>query len=337
MVAGTDFLIEFQFFRTIRSDIELSFKEVRGEDALLELQQLPGVDLAEPRFEVACTFRHGPYHRKGGITGLAPGARLTVPRNRDGQVIRVPTTGVVLTSWLAHVLHAKPGDQLTIVPVKGDREPITLPVAAIADSYIGIAAYADIHYLSQLRGEEFGMSGAQLLVNYETETRHELYRELKRLPGIESVTRRRDLIANLEETLVQNMLGFIVVLVLFAGVVFFGSVVNASLVSLAERQREVATLGSLGYGRWEIGALFLRESLVTNLAGTVLGLPLGYALAVLMALCYTNDLLRFPVIITPTIPVLTILLAVVFALAAHGFVQWRIHKMDYLEGLKVKE
>jgi putative ABC transport system permease protein len=337
MVAGTDYLIEFQFFRTIRSDLELSFKEVRGEAALLELQALPGVDVVEPRFDVACTFQHGPYHRKGAITGLAPGARLTVPRDRRGQAIRVPTTGVVLTRWLAKLLHIEPGDELTVIPVKGDREPLTVPVAAIADSYIGLAAYADIHYLGRLRGEEFGMSGAQLRVNYETETRHQLYRELKRLPAIESVTRRRDMIDNLEETMVQNMLGFIFVLVLFAGVVFFGSVVNASLVSLAERQREVATLGSLGYGRWEIGFLFLRESLVTNLVGTTLGLPLGYFLTVLMAFCYSNDLIRFPVVITSGILVLTMLLALVFALAAHGFVQWRIHKMDYMEGLKVKE
>ena len=65
---------------------------------------------------------------------------------------------------------------------------------------------------------------------------------------------------------------------LFAGIVFFGSILNASLVSLAERQREVATLRVLGYGPWEIGSLLLRESMITTARGHVLGMPLGYLL-----------------------------------------------------------
>jgi putative ABC transport system permease protein len=126
-------------------------------------------------------------------------------------------------------------------------------------------------------------------------------------------------------------------LIFFAGVLFFGSVLNASLVSLAERQREVATLGALGYGRWEIGLLFLRESLLANFTGTLFGLPIGYLLTVLMASFYTNDLMRFPVVFSPQIIIITLLVSLVFALAAHGCVQWRIHRMDYIEGLKVKE
>ena len=63
---------------------------------------------------------------------------------------------------------------------------------------------------------------------------------------------------------------------LFAGIVFFGSILNTSLVSLAERQREVATLRVLGYGPWQVGSLLLRESMITTVLGTLLGMPLGY-------------------------------------------------------------
>jgi putative ABC transport system permease protein len=334
---GTDFLIEFELHRVVRSDVDVTFKDVRGEDALLELQGLPGVDLAEPRLDMACTLWHGPYHRKGALTGLLPAARLTVPSDRRGEAIRVPPVGVVMTRWLAETLHVQPGDQLTIVPVKGDRRPRTVPVTAIADSYLGMAAYADIHYLSRLWGEEFALSGAQLLVDNQPEMQHALYRELKQLPAVEAITPRRDMVKSLAKTAVQNMMVFIFTLIFFAGTVFFGSIVNSSLVSLAERQREVSTLGALGYGRWEIGLLFLRENLLTNLAGTGLGFPVGYLLTVLMAVCYSNDLIRLPVVFGGGILAVTFAVAIVFALAAHGFVQWRIHRMDYLEGLKVKE
>jgi putative ABC transport system permease protein len=131
---------------------------------------------------------------------------------------------------------------------------------------------------------------------------------------------------------------FIGVLVLFAGIVFFGSVVNSSLVSLAERQREVATFRAMGYGPWEIGGLFLRENLTVNLCGTLLGLPFGYGLVELTSLAYAqNDLIRLPVVSAPWVWVLTIVLSLVFALIAHAVVQWRVHCMDYLEALKVTE
>ena len=55
------------------------------------------------------------------------------------------------------------------------------------------------------------------------------------------------------------------------------------------------------------------------------------------ALAYNTDLIRIPVVVTPQVWIITMVLAVVFALAAHAVVQWRIHRMDYLEALKVKE
>ena len=71
------YLIDFQFELVARSDVDLSFKDERGSDALFEARRLPGVDYAEPTLEVACEFFNGPYSRKGGITGLAQDARLT--------------------------------------------------------------------------------------------------------------------------------------------------------------------------------------------------------------------------------------------------------------------
>ena len=109
------------------------------------------------------------------------------------------------------------------------------------------------------------------------------------------------------------------------------------MVNLAERQREVATFRALGYGPWRIGGMFFRESLLTTLIGFVLGLPVGYGLMVLTANSYQNDLIRFPVVSAAWVWLCTFLLAMLFALLAHAVVQWRIHHMDYLEALSVKE
>ncbi len=337
MTEAQEFLISFQFYRTATSDIDVTFEDEQSIDALIEIKQLDGVDAAEPILNVACDFVNGPYERKSGITGLVSNARMTVPYDTGGRRISIPESGLVLTKRLAELLHVRAGDQITIIPVKGERRPVNVLVVRIADSYMGLSAYAEINYLSQLVGESFVMSGAQLVAVRDSSQLDKLYRELRKKPGIQGVQSRRAMIDQVTETLLQNQFVFIGILVLFSGVVFFGSIVNASMVNLAEREREVATFRALGYTEWQIGSMFLRESLLTNLTGSLLGLPMGWCLTWLTAVSYNNDLIRLPVVSAPWIWWTTIILAVLFALAAHCVVQITLSRMDLLEGLKVKE
>lgn len=337
MSESQTFLLDFQFFRVQRSDIDLEFGDTRGRDALDEVKQLPGVDVAEPTLQVACTFLHGPYRRKGSVTGLKSDARLTVPRDKRGRPIGLPESGLVVSRHLAGILHLSAGDRLTMIPTGGQRRPVQLVVVKIADNYLGLTAYADIRFLSRAVGEDYAMTGAQLLTDGDQRRLAQLHRQLKETPAVRSVIARRDMIDSLKETLLKNQFVSIGVLILFSGVIFFGSMVNASVVNLAQRQREVATYRALGYGTWQIGGMFFRESLLTNLLGSLLGLPVGYLLVVMTAKSFENELIRLPVVTTPWVWAVTLLSAAIFALAAQGVVQWSISRMNYLEALNVKE
>ncbi len=337
MVDATYYLIDFQFKWLVRSDIDLTFKDEQGQDALLAAARLPGVDRAEPKLSVGCTFINGPHRKKGGIIGLAPDARLTVPHDRQQRPIRVPAAGLAMSRKLAEILHIQRGDTIAVKMIKGQRRTHPVRVVEISDGYLGLAVYADIHYLSRLIGEELAISGIQLATDRDPAHTAALYRQLKEMPALQAVDARRDMIATVETTLVQIMRALIGMLVFFAGIVFFGSILNSSLVSLAERQREVATLRVLGYGPWMIGSLLLRESLIVTLIGTVLGMPIGYGLAALASMAYDTEMFRFPVVSTPATWVWTVVLAVFFALVAHLAVQRSINKMDWLEALQAKE
>jgi putative ABC transport system permease protein len=210
-------------------------------------------------------------------------------------------------------------------------------VAHIVDGYIGMTVYADIAFLNRLVNEEAAVNAVQLQLDGDPRHRRNFYSKLKELPAIESVYSRQDTRRLLEEVVIKTQRVMIGILVGFAGVIFFGSLLNASLVSLAERQAEVATLRVLGYGPWEVGGMFLRESMLVNLVGTLLGLPLGYGLATAMVNMYENEMFRIPVVFTAEIVAQTLIAAAVFGLLAHAFVQRSIHKMNWLEALKVKE
>ncbi|OHB70815.1 MAG: hypothetical protein A2V70_13610 [Planctomycetes bacterium RBG_13_63_9] len=337
MAEATSYLIDFQFKWITKSDVDLTFKDEHGEAALLEAARLPGVDRAEPVLSVGCTFFNGPYRKKGGVTGLARGARLTVPRDGDARAIRVPSAGLAMSRTMAEMLHLERGEMVSLRPVKGLRRTHRVPVVEISDSYLGTSVYADIEYLSRLIGEELSITGVQLAMDRDPAHMADLYRQLKQIPALQAVNTRADMIESLQKTLLDVMWIFIGMLVLFAGIVFFGSILNSSLVSLAERQREVATLRVLGYGPWQIGSLLLRESLIVTLIGTVLGMPLGYFLSVLTAMAYESEMFRFPVVSSPGTYLRTLVLAIVFALITHLFVQRVIHRMNWLEALQAKE
>jgi len=337
MSKATVYLVDFQFRWIQRSDMDLVFKDEQSADALGEARRLPAVDHAEPVLNIAGTFHHGRYEKKSGITGLAPDARLTVPRDRQALPIRIPAAGLAMSRALADELQIGLGEHVEFRPSTGLRRQHQLPVVEIADSYMGTAVYADIHYLSRLIGEEMALTGVQLAVDPRPRQVDALYEELKRMPALQGVHSRHDLIANIEETIIEHMAVFIGFLIAFAGVVFFGSILNASLVNLAERQRELATLRVLGYGPWQIGSLMLRESLIVTLAGTLLGLPLGYLLTVLMARAYASEMFRLPVIAGPDVYLSTLALGIVFAMVTHLFVQRSIHQTNWLEALQAQE
>lgn len=331
------FLVDFQFKWVLRSDFDLTFADEKDASALDEAARLPGADRAEPILAVACTFVHGPHRRKGAVTGIAPGATLTVPRDRRANPIPIPSAGVVVDRKLAEVLQLRPGDWLRIEPVKGLRHPRRVPVVSIADSFLGMQVYADIRYLSRLVGESLVVSGVQLAADAGPENTAALYRQLKRLPSLGAVNSRGAMVRNLEKIVVENMGVFIGSLVFFSGTMFLGSIVNSSLVSLAERQREVATLRVLGYTPWQVGMLLFRENMVVTMLGTLVGMPLGYLLAVITSVAYDTELFRFPVIAEPATWLWTMVAAVAFGCLAQGLVQWRVHRMDWLEALQVKE
>ncbi|RIK77641.1 MAG: hypothetical protein DCC68_16925 [Planctomycetota bacterium] len=337
MQASMDYLIEFQFNLIQRSDIDLYFKDERSVDALAEALKLPGVDHAEPVLEVACTFANGPYRRRGTVTGLLPNARLTIPRDESAARVKLAPVGLTMTRMLADILHLEVGDRVTIRPVRGERRDLVAPVSAITDTFLGLSVYADFHYLNQLVGEEYAVSGVQLATNKLPGANRALHKELKDLPAIQSVSNRAHMIQNLQDTVIDTQKTFIGVLIAFAGIIFFGSVLNNSLISLAERQREVATFRVLGYTPWQIGGLFFRETAVVNAAGTLLGLPLGYLLSMGITEAYNNELFRIAVHTPPRLWFTTLGLAVVFTVVAHAFVQYAILKMDWLDALKVKE
>ncbi|QDT65084.1 ABC transporter permease [Calycomorphotria hydatis] len=330
-------MLEFQFEKVLRADWELSLTDERDTAALLEARRLPTVDHAEGLFFLPCTLRNGHREKTAAITGVDPGATLTVPCDLEGNAVAVPEYGLLLTRPLAERLDITPGELLSIEPSIGERRIFQMPVMAISESYLGLAAYAQRETLSQMLDEHDLINSLRISSRKDRASREEFTRAVRDLSAVETINDVTASKRRLENLVLENIYASVGVTILFAGMLFFGSVLNFSMISLSERKREVATFRVIGYRPGEVADIFLIETVLLNSVGAVLGLPVGYGLFALIIRANDTDMFRMPVhagILTWTMPLVA---AAIFTMLAHFPVRRQVAQMRPVDELNVKE
>ncbi len=332
-------MMSFQFEKVFRSDYRMAFKNPLPGEALKELSRLPGVLRGEPLFSVGGTFIHGNARKRGGITGILPGGDLLVPRNRRGEAVPLPSEGILITHRMARQFGLNPGDYVHFLPLRGEQRERLLPVASVIYSTLGQGVYAPLEYLQRIMEEEDVLSEAALVLEPRSgpDIRRTLIEALGERPEIETISdigREKEL---LQEQLDGSLKATAVVMILFAGIIFFSSILNGALISLEERKREIATLKVLGYAAPAIGSLFLREILLTNLSGAVLGIPLGYLGLQGLVKAFENDIYSFPGVVYPLSCLWTLGTALLFVLLSYAILYRSLCRLPWQEALNVKE
>jgi putative ABC transport system permease protein len=336
-VDSLDAMIRLQFDRILRSDYHLTFSRELERGVADEIRRMPGITLAEPVFVVPCTFEAGHRAKRGGVTGIVPGSRLTNPAGSDGRPVAVPSSGLLMAGRLMEQLGLRAGDPVRVVPTKGRREPVVTHVARGFPSMLGLEVYADLGWLNRLVGESASVSEVRVLARQNRHERRAFMRALKAMPNLDAVTDIRGQKRALRRQFDGAMRRTALIMILFAAVIFFGSILNGTLIAMSERRRELATFSALGYHDRETARLFLRENLLTNLAGALLGLPLGHFLLEAMMLGFETDAYSFPAVMRPASYVYTLALAVLFVLVSQLAVRRGLRRLDRVEALNVQE
>ena len=336
-VDSTYYLVSQQFERTLLSDYHLTLNQSSDEVLLDEVARLPGVTYVEPVFSAACTFLHDNHRREGGVTGIRPGSRLTVPLDDQDRPVAVPPSGLLMPERLMEKLKVKVGDQLDVLPVRGSRGRIPMLVAGSYRSSLGLQVFADQRWLNSVVGENKSVTEARVLVEPNEQIRREFNRELKRMPQLGAVTDIGKQKKAFMRQLNGSLQGMATVMIFFAAVIFFGSILNATLIGISERKNEIATFSAMGYFNHEISKSFLRENMLTTVLGTLLGLPFGYYLLISMMKAFEQDSFSITASLSPYSLAYTMILAIIFVLVAQFIVDKNIRQIDKVESLSSRE
>jgi putative ABC transport system permease protein len=331
-----DFVISHEFERISHEDVTVVLRNPAELEAAAELATLDRVSLVEPHLSVAATLSHGSRGKRTSVLGIPSNNRLKTPLDGNGRPLKIPEAGLVLTAKLAEILSVEVGDPIRFRPLIGERREVWSPVVSIVDTYLGLNAYANLAYLSRLIGEEEA-GNTLLATTVNGDVPIGLLEELNKRPAVLGIGERKRSLEQIDRTFGDSMWIMIGCLVLFAGLIAFGSVLNAALVSMNERRGEVGTLRVIGYSPAQVASIFAGESALLNLTGIALGLGVGIGLTHLLSGAYSTELYRFPVVIYPSRLLLSAGLMIGFVGLAQLIVLRLIHRLPWLEVLNVKE
>jgi putative ABC transport system permease protein len=330
-----NYLIETQFNRVLRGDVDVALIEAAPADILLEFARLPGVTAAEGVRDVAVRFINENHEHHGAIQGFGSAMELRRIVDVNQKEFSPSVDGLLITDRLARKLDVMPGQTLLVELLEGRRETLRLPVAGTVKEMMGMNAYLERHALNRLLREGDVVSQVTLAVDRQREP--ELLLRLKELPRVVAVLSKSVMLRNMQEVTARNMLIFSAILTTFACIIAIGVVYNNARIALAERSWELASLRVLGFSNAEVSAFLLGELAIEILLAIPLGVLLGYGLSLTIINLIQSDEFYFPLVISPRTYAYAAFTVIAAGIVSALIVRRRVDRLDLVAVLKTRE
>jgi putative ABC transport system permease protein len=318
-----------------RMDVMLTFSEPADDAILRDVARLPGVLHVEPLRASDMIFEAGSRRRRNSISGVPADAQLNRLLDANLRVVRARDDGLTLSQNLADKLAVKLGDSVRLTATDGHRASLELPVVAIVKPYLAASAYLELHTLNRLLREPGRVTTAYVLV--DRDQRAAFSARAKQLPRIVSVSYLDNAKASMHKLLTEGSGFFNWLFIVFASLMAAGVAFSSARVTLAEQERDLATLRVLGFGRREASYVLLAEIGTLLVAALPLGVLAGRLLSRWLMSQFQTDLFTFPYVTAPIAyakPALLICAAVVVATL---LVRRGVDRLDLVGVLKSRD
>ncbi len=330
-----DRIIDVTFGVAQRMDVMVAFSEAADDAILRDVAHLPGVLRVEPVRTADVVFESGARRERNSISGVPRNATLN--RLLDENLVEVPARGdgLTLSQNLAGKLAVRPGDRVRLTATDGHRASVELPVVAIVKPYLAASSYIELDALGRLLREPGRVTAAHLLL--DRSQRDAFSARAKQLPRIVSVSYLDNAKASMRQLLSQGAGFFNGLFILFSMLMAAGVAFSAARVTLAEQERDLATLRVLGFGRREASYVLLAEIGALLLVALPLGALLGRWLSAWLMSQFQTDMFTFPYITSAEAYARPALFVAVAVMGAALFVRRGVDRLDMVGVLKSRD
>jgi putative ABC transport system permease protein len=338
--AGIERFLQVTFRIAKTQDATVTLTEANGPAALHALARLPGVEAVEPFRAVGVSYRLEGREVQDALMGLPEQPQLErLVQNTNGgnglQAISLRTDGLVASRGLARQLHAQVGDVVQMQVTQGRRQQLDLVVVQVVDLWVGSSGYMELGALGRALQEPGRVSGAHLRLRPGSADAFNA--AVAHSPALAGVSHVRQAEASMRQTFSQGS-GFMSTLFLtFAGMMAAGVAYATASVTLAEQQRDLATLQVLGYTRWQVSYVMLGELALLTVVALPLGLWVGYGFALWLMGTMSNELFTFPMVVDPAAYARSALFVLATVAVCGAWVRRGVDGIDLVASLKSRE
>lgn len=318
-----EYYVEFQ-----KMDYTVGLKAPVKRSAINDLTHLVDVKYIEGKLEYPFEFENGNRTQIVSIVGLDKDTELFTFRGVDGNVLKLPEKGVLITENLANNLKLKAGDTVKLNTFIPGRDSVYVEIKGVITQALGLNAYMDIDYMGAKLMEKNAVNGAYL--NSDDD---KIYEKLAKAPMVTSVTSINETMASFNDYMsVMNVA--IAFMVIFSGILGFCIVYSATSIIIGEREMEFSALRVLGISQNEIFRMILSENNILMAAGILVGIPLGKAILSSMSSVLNTDMYTFAMDATFPAMVSAAVFTAAFVFFAEFATYQKIKKLDLLAALK---
>jgi len=316
-----------QFGAFQRMDYIIEFSKPLDSRALNQVTQLFHAEKAEPRSESPYELSNGWHRKVVSVIGIPANSTLYQLRDSSNHTLLLKSNGIYLTEALSKDLAAKVGDHIQIKNFIPGRSDVSIKVIGIVKQHLGINGYMELRTMQELLTETNAITSVMVTSHDDVKGKLE---DVKNVRSIRSTADLKNSFLEFTNTMALA----IQVYMLFGGIMGFAIVYNSSIISIAERSLEFASLRIMGYEKNEVFGIISKENVLMALFALLLGIPLGMGFISAMASSFSSDLVTFPVIFTPDAFVGAAVGTMLFVVIAQWATYRRISGLDFIEAIK---
>jgi putative ABC transport system permease protein len=323
-----DEMMNKQFTEFQKMDYNINFSTPMNKSVVNEFGNLIDIQEIEGKIDFPFEIINGSKSKVVSVIGLQKDTAFYTFENASGSKVDLPEHGIVLTENLAKVLGAKVGNLVSVHSYFPNKKDTYIEVSGIIRQSLGINAYMNINEMSTLLLEKNLITGV-----YFNSKDQKVMQKLVNAKNIGTILS----IDDMKQAFVKylNMTyAMIYFMVIFSGVLGFAIVYNATIVSLSEREMEFSSLRVLGFSKFEIFKLLVKENNMITIAGILLGIPVGKAMLDYSSQAFSTEMYSFHMQPTITAGIYSTIFTLIFILLASAATYMKIARLDFLQAIK---
>lgn len=315
-------------------DVKISIdKYVDSKTAKEEVLNSDGIVTVETMAEIPVTLKYKWRKKDLMLLGIEENSTLYHILDEYKNEIAIPNTGIIISERASKLLQASEGDVIRVDSIYLDDEA-EVAVRKVVPQSLGLNGYMS---MKQINGifESRNVSNA-VIIKMDEENIADLKEKYKEVSFISGVEDTGEMLESLTKLLETNMF-MMVMLSMFGFVTNFAVIYNSAIITLSERNREMASMRVLGMTQREVLQIISFEQWSLGCIGIIMGMPMAKMMMVGMANSIDNDIYTMPTNVSVKAMITGVLFSIFSIWVGQRMASFKIKKLDMVEVLKERE